>query len=314
MCILIAKPKSVRKPTMTELETSAANNPDGCGVAWVQNKKLHIYHSSKIDGTFRNILESIPDNAPAIYHFRIATHGGVNLRNCHPFVSDDNKIAFAHNGVLSIQNDKERDWTDSETAFKYLFLPILQVYKIDSQQFTAAVNTIIGSSKFAFLQSDGTLTTFGNFINEDGLMFSNTSYKPYTYSLSSVGKLGKSYAGCGSTYGDYGGYYDDSYYDNYFDNKWSSWEEQYDAAYEEIEQDAMALLCDKEGRLVDSIDKEHFDELVEVLFNEYGMIYNSLKQIDYKSIVQDICHYYGIEITDKDGNKQPTIASVAAQV
>lgn len=286
MCILIAKAKTARKPSLDEIKNSANANPDGCGVAWVQNKQIHCAHRRTLDDNFEKILQSIPDNAPAIYHFRIATHGTVNERNCHPFVSDDGKTAFAHNGILSIQNDKEKDWTDSETAFRYLFLPILKTCKIDSAGFTAAINTIIGSSKFAFLQSNGTLTTFGNFINDGGLLFSNASYLPRpTYSTISTRSL-DNYKNSFKTYG---------WYDEY--------EQQYDAAYMEIDDDFLSLVADANGEVPDSITADVLDEYADLYCNELSMVYDKLKRIDYKAMLKEMATYYGILIVKNDDDE-----------
>jgi predicted glutamine amidotransferase len=175
MCILIVKAQNVRKMTEQEIRNSASNNPDGFGMAYVVGGHLFVHKTFELNEII-DMNNRLPNDTPIIYHFRIATHGTVNVNNCHPFMGEDADVAFAHNGVLSIQNDKEKDWTDSETAFRYLFEPLLKVVDIKSEQFERAVNTIIGSSKFAFIQKNGDVTTFGNFINEDGLLFSNGTY------------------------------------------------------------------------------------------------------------------------------------------
>jgi predicted glutamine amidotransferase len=173
MCILIAKNKNVRKMTTDEIKNSSENNPDGFGMAWVERGKIKSLHTFDVKDIIKKNNE-LPDNAPIIYHFRIATHGSVKLNNCHPFISHNKDVAFGHNGILSIEN--EADMTDSETAFIRLFYPVIKCYGIKNKALDYAVNTIIGTSKFAFLFQDGSIKTYGNFINEDGLLFSNSSY------------------------------------------------------------------------------------------------------------------------------------------
>lgn len=296
MCILIAKPIGVRKPTETELRTSAQNNPDGCGVAWAWKNKINIYHAKKVDEIL-HLAANIPNDAPAIYHFRIATHGSINLKNCHPFVSDDGEIAFAHNGILSIENDKARDWTDSETAFRYLFLPIQKLYGTQSHEFEAAVQCMIGSSKFAFLESNGTLKTFGTFINEDGLLMSNTSYKPRPI-------------------------YDDYDFTNccksYYKGLWSSgsnklqgYYEQYTECYSELEAEILdGILCDDEN---ECIKKSELREYAEMFYNDVALVYDLLTKQDVTTMATNILQSYGIIIMN-DGNKQKNQRGVAAQV
>lgn len=175
MCVLVAKAKNARKITEQEIINCANSNPDGFGMAWVENGKVKTMRTFKVKDIIRKNNE-LRDDQAIIYHFRIATHGSISKKNCHPFLSKEQNIAFAHNGILGIEN--HGDWTDSETAFRFLFLPILKHNSISSSAFNNAIETIIGSSKFAFLQGGETLTTFGNFIKEDGgILFSNSSYK-----------------------------------------------------------------------------------------------------------------------------------------
>lgn len=298
MCILIAKPIGVRKPTETELRTSARNNPDGCGVAWVWKKKLNIFHAKNVDEIL-HLAANIPDDAPAIYHFRIATHGSVNLKNCHPFVSDDGEIAFAHNGILSIENNKARDWTDSETAFRYLFLPIQKLYGTQSHEFEAAVQCVIGSSKFAFLESNGTLKTFGTFINEDGLLMSNTSYKPRpTYD-------NYDFADCCTSY--YKGLWSSgssSNLQNYY--------EQYTECYAELEAEILdGILCDDDD--CECVERSSLREYAEMFYNDVALVYDSLTKRDVITMATNILQSYGITIKN-DGNKKENQRRVAAQV
>ena len=175
MCVLVAKAKNARKITEQEIINCANSNPDGFGMAWVENGKVKTMRTFNVNEIIRK-NDQLRDDQAIIYHFRIATHGSISKNNCHPFLSKEQNIAFAHNGILNIAN--HNDWTDSETAFRFIFLPILKHNSISSSEFNNVIETIIGSSKFAFLQGDETLTTFGNFIKEDGgILFSNSSYK-----------------------------------------------------------------------------------------------------------------------------------------
>lgn len=59
---------------------------------------------------------------------------------------------FCHNGVLSIKN--KGDLTDSETFFRYLFLPAFGKTDIEetNEGIDEMVNSVIGLSKFVFLE------------------------------------------------------------------------------------------------------------------------------------------------------------------
>lgn len=163
MCLLIVKPKGVKMPDIYTLYQAYMCNPNGCGFA-----STHDYYKTLDFDKFIERLSKVDDEEACIIHFRFATHGSVKVSNCHPFKGED--IYFAHNGILPIIPYKDK--TDSETAFRRVFLPVIQNYGLHSKELRRAVNNIIGYSKFAFLR-DTEVLTFGQFYNIDGCMFSN---------------------------------------------------------------------------------------------------------------------------------------------
>ena len=169
MCIIIVKPSGVDMPTIQTLESCLLRNNHGFGFS-VPNKKPFKTMSFS---TFVDKLYQIDIETPCIIHFRYATHGSINQKNCHPFKVDD--IAFAHNGVLNVENIN--DMTDSETAFKYILMPSIKTFGLKSKQFKNTIQSIISTSKFAFLTDDGEIKTYGHFIDDGGLLYSNNSYK-----------------------------------------------------------------------------------------------------------------------------------------
>lgn len=179
MCIIAIKPARVKRPTDKQFVAMCKANPNGFGfVTWTKESGL-IVKKTMDEKTYLKWVKDIPDEQPVIYHMRIATHGSINEKNCHPFLSDDKNWAFAHNGILSIQN--EGDMTDSETFFRRLAVPMLKAgFKPnDKGDFDAMVDTIIGASKFVFMDNNGSIYSYGNFIHDGELYFSNPSYIPY---------------------------------------------------------------------------------------------------------------------------------------
>ena len=82
------------------------------------------------------------------------------------------------------------DKTDSETAFRKRFLPIIKKYGFESEELNAEVNRIIGGSKFVFMQIAKTETKyeedisvnvkmFGQFEEWLGCYFSNLRFTAY---------------------------------------------------------------------------------------------------------------------------------------
>jgi len=173
MCIIIIKPAGVKMPSIQTLNNCKNRNKDGFGFS-VPNEKVFKTLDFK---EFISEIKKVKTETACIIHFRYATHGAVTRNNSHPFKIDS--YAFAHNGVLKVE-DLE-GMTDSETAFKYILYPAIKTFGIHSKHFNNTVESIIGSSKFAFLTDAGEIKMYGQYISENGLFFSNESYLPYSY-------------------------------------------------------------------------------------------------------------------------------------
>lgn len=178
MCILVTKEKGVRFPSVQNIINCVNSNPDGFAIAY--NEKGVICTFKTIDADkfiayYKHFVQTHDArNTAMIMHARIATHGTVNESNCHCWTGKvlGSKMAFAHNGILSIK--PIYDMTDSETFFRYHVET-----SSNMAEFLGAVNAFIGTSKFAFLDGDGNILRFGPFIEERGVQYSNRSYMRY---------------------------------------------------------------------------------------------------------------------------------------
>lgn len=183
MCILIAKPKGAKFPSLDAITNSVNNNPDGFSLAYNQRGKLITYKTmskARFLNKYKRLSSSLdPDTTGMIIHARIATHGAVGVANCHcwtSFPGEAYEMAFAHNGILSIPN---RDgMTDSETFLRDYFEPAFALSGwVGGEE---VISWKIGSSKFAFIDKAGEIRKFGHFISErDGCHYSNMSYARY---------------------------------------------------------------------------------------------------------------------------------------
>lgn len=104
MCIAILKPidKTISKET---LEICSNNNPDGCGFAYVKDNEVIIKKFMEFEDFYKE-YSKVETTSTMLIHFRIATHGKVELKNCHPFKLN-NRMALVHNGIISGYGDKE---------------------------------------------------------------------------------------------------------------------------------------------------------------------------------------------------------------
>ncbi len=204
MCIAIFKPgdKTLSKEL---LSVCFENNNDGAGFAYINVdsqgiKRIKIKKSMTFDGFWSKYERAtrISPNSPFIIHFRIATHGTVDLFNCHPFKINED-LVFAHNGIISkVKKDAKKSDTQvfNETILKKLGKGLL----FDNPVVQELIEDYIGGSKLILMDVNGAFRIFneksGN--TQDGVWFSNYSWK------AKVTYTPKTYTG--NYYGDYDSY------------------------------------------------------------------------------------------------------------
>lgn len=175
MCIICIKQKGIQFPSVNCVETMCDKNPHGFSMVVSNGYKSKIFKTldvKKFINEYQKVIHRYDYKDTAMFiHARIKTHGSEKIQNCHGW--RENGLYFAHNGILSIQN--RGDMTDSETYFRDIFSPIFKVGGWRAAEKT--IDACIGSSKFVFMDEQGNIHHYGNYIEDDGLLFSNTSYK-----------------------------------------------------------------------------------------------------------------------------------------
>lgn len=230
MCIIVYKEAGTNAKIDYELlENCFDNNPDGAGYAIAYDGKLLLkkgfmaWHD--FETSLRKTIKSIPiKEAGIMFHFRITTHGGTNRENTHPFPIGTETLTerkytnldacVAMNGICLANGGYKSKVSDTMEAVMEIINPMYDIagafWKHDSAK------TIFGflGAKWAILEKDGSITSFGNFHSVGGWTYSNYSYQSYKYDRY-TGNL-KSYTPtttyCG-TYPYYNSYVDD--YDDY---------------------------------------------------------------------------------------------------
>ena len=179
MCIAIYKPegKVLSQATLKECYTS---NPDGAGFMYAENKKLHI---EKGFFTFQSFYDAFKkhETKQAVIHFRIKTHGKIDTTNCHPFAVN-NAIGFVHNGIISGFGDANH--SDTIGFNQNILQPLVSKWGNLALFQDPIINLIegrIGYSKLVFLDRHGNhkIMNEGKGQWDDGVWYSNDSYKPY---------------------------------------------------------------------------------------------------------------------------------------
>lgn len=159
MCLIISGDKKIPL-NVNFIADVAKRNDDGYGMMWVANGMVHTEKS------FEKDPQKILDAINAIYeynpfiHFRMRTHGKVNIDNCHPY-SCGHDIFLMHNGVLSHGNKADEDYSDTWHFIQDVIKPLFDSLK-DPSEFlrTPAFNLLckhyVGyNNRLVFLDKDG---------------------------------------------------------------------------------------------------------------------------------------------------------------
>lgn len=203
MCIIVAKPNGIAMPNMDTLEECWYANPHGAGIMYAHHNQVEIIKGLMTWDAFRSELKSLSnrfdlEQLALVMHFRISTQAGVNPENTHPFPisTKPEKLTaqrtssriggVAHNGIIPccIVDDKGEKYSDTfyfvkDYMARYIHVP-KQLKSKPMQEYLESV----AKSKLAILLPNSELITLGEFTEENGILYSNDSYRPFRYYMS----------------------------------------------------------------------------------------------------------------------------------
>lgn len=238
MCIIVAKNKGVEMPTKETMKICFDNNPDGAGYMFAKDGNVYIHKGFMTFDSFYKSIEKLGKiydlkEHSIVMHFRISTGGNVDAGNCHPYPISNNKadvrktkfvtdLGMAHNGTISDYSSGYSYYSYSSYSKtskevlndtqKFIINCVSAIKEMDNNflRNPRAMQLIsdVAGSKLCFLDGDENIHYVGEFIEDNGVMYSNANYKPrYTYPVQ------KPYS-----YGGYGNYArSDKWYDCYCD-------------------------------------------------------------------------------------------------
>lgn len=191
MCIIAASPAGAPQPTMDTLRRMFINNPHGAGYMTARNGRVEISKGFMTWADFSRAIrqEAFTAAEPVVYHFRISTQAGVNPEMTHPFpltshIADCKlwdcacPIGVAHNGIIRLtSNPRDKEYSDT-AHYVAEFLRYL-VRDADDLRNAAILDAIhrTTDSRWALMDSTGYISTVGDFIEEDGCLYSNGTFR-----------------------------------------------------------------------------------------------------------------------------------------
>lgn len=217
MCIIIVAKKGLKVP-MEHFKNSWVSNSDGAGLCYNENGVVRIRKGFMTFEQFQEALSEVPLSSDRVFHFRIATSGKVAPGTCHPYPVEQNykamyatdmltSMACAHNGIIhwcTPKNGLKETFSDTMAFIAGYVHPLK-----DKVMNNTALQEMISrstTSKFAFMDGNDVVTV-GDFVEVNGIYYSNHGYKDYPY-------IGNTY------HGGRGGYHfqDDDWYDERYAN------------------------------------------------------------------------------------------------
>ena len=192
MCIIAAKAANIPMPSRETIRTMWNGNRDGAGFMYVEKGKVRIEKGFMAYESFEKALDKLEvrldlTRTPVVMHFRITTHGGTKPENCHPFPITDSigalkkltcstDLGVAHNGIIPIT--PRRGISDTMEYIASQLAPLKRAmprFYTNKDAMLLVKNAI--ESRMAFLTGDGKIYTVGDFIKDEGVLYSNSSYK-----------------------------------------------------------------------------------------------------------------------------------------
>ena len=197
MCIIACKPIGLVMPDEKTIANMWHSNPDGAGIMYNFEGRVHIEKGFMKLDDFLTALDRISKtvdltDAGVVMHFRITTHGGTKPENTHPFPISDNlavlkklrsttRLGVAHNGIIH-NTPRSKDISDT---MEYVLSQLSPLSRLCPEFYTnpdalLLVKNAVGSgNKLAFLTGTGAIHTVGDFVEHDGMLYSNHTYEDW---------------------------------------------------------------------------------------------------------------------------------------
>lgn len=204
MCVIAVYEKGLVL-NENELKNCFTGNPNGAGLMYQKDGKVHIEKGFMKWETFWEAAKRLPSDVDRVFHFRIATSGKISAACCHPFpVCDDYKkmslascdtpMGFAHNGVLDDFEPKKGMKSTYSDSMKFGKEVLFHLGNLLNERSVRDLIELYTTSRFAIMTPKNTYM-IGSWeqSRESGAFYSNTSYEGYRYLNCLDGSFNKCY-------------------------------------------------------------------------------------------------------------------------
>jgi len=170
MCVIVFKDFGLTE-SIENIRACARSNSQGCGAMVTDGKTVMKIIKELSVNDFLEAIE--PYNNPeyrVCMHHRIATSGGVNVNNIHPFHIRDKWHLF-HNGIISKLNGKNKNKCDSWLLAEMLAKTNMNITLIDKiiEPNESSKFVVMNETEFIIINEQA-----GSWVN--GIWYSNTSW------------------------------------------------------------------------------------------------------------------------------------------
>ena len=160
MCIIVI---SENKPLVLEdFKDFNIYNADGAGIMVAHDGKVETFVSlgtpEEIYAEYTRMYEL---GSPVFLHYRMKTHGDINLANTHPYLvytwEDGKELWMMHNGILHTGNDADKTMSDTWHFIRDRLQTLCRDFPkwYMNEHLLAWLGEFIGNNRFVFLDSDG---------------------------------------------------------------------------------------------------------------------------------------------------------------
>lgn len=155
MCLIIHKPKAGLTINDRYIDNAEDKNPDGFGIVYTDTGECittmdYIYA--------RTLVES---DRPFVAHYRYATRGKVEVKNCHPFKTRHGDYLFSNGTVASLGKEKDRSDT----------LEVVHALNSIKKKHWSTVLSFT-ETRFAIVDVDLTVTRHGKWHKKEEVFYS----------------------------------------------------------------------------------------------------------------------------------------------